>query len=403
MPSDAGGDVPTWDGDPSSFESFATSCKWFEASLKDNEKKLAAPKIWQRLSGSAKSVVRHLDPSEFGATNGLQKLLDVLRKSPLQRLPVPDSFQRLERWTSMRRGPQETIAQLLVREEELFVELQQALQRARQEREPSMPVTSAPGEIPPMSESPSQSPMAGPTATTLPTPSPETTSNSSSAGFFEDEMRGYRLLKAAKLSTAEKQHILTLTKNSTHFFAIKRALRTLFADGEGGEDRMPKRTVWYVDDWGDVDWDDGQWDYADDMDVYWNEGSWTSEWSEEWQEVDDWYGEGSPSSSPLSTSNPGEVGSAAEGQQDSPEELRLAEAYTIASEANKTLADAKKAVAAVRSARGYYDNAGQKGSPAGKGKGKGKKGKGKGKSKYGSGPGPCMICGRTGHFWKDVS
>ena len=85
-----------------------------EASLKDTEKKLAAPKIWQRLSGSAKSVVRHLDPTEFGRENGLTQLLEVLRSSPLQRLPVPDSFQRLERWSSLRRTPTETIAQLLV-------------------------------------------------------------------------------------------------------------------------------------------------------------------------------------------------------------------------------------------------------------------------------------------------
>ena len=91
-------DVPTWSSDPSDFESFVTSCRWYEASLKDTEKKLAAPKIWQRPSGSAKSVVRHLDPTEFGRENGLIRLLEVLRSSPLQRLPVPDSFQRLERW-----------------------------------------------------------------------------------------------------------------------------------------------------------------------------------------------------------------------------------------------------------------------------------------------------------------
>ena len=71
MPAGVGEDVPTWDGDPSSFEQFVTSCRWLEASLKDTEKKLAAPKIWQRLGGSAKSVVRHLDPSEFGSTEGL--------------------------------------------------------------------------------------------------------------------------------------------------------------------------------------------------------------------------------------------------------------------------------------------------------------------------------------------
>ena len=65
-------EVPTWDGDPSSFESFVTSCRWFEAALKDNEKKLAAPRIWQKLSGSAKSVVRHLDPGSSVATEGCQ-------------------------------------------------------------------------------------------------------------------------------------------------------------------------------------------------------------------------------------------------------------------------------------------------------------------------------------------
>ena len=49
--------VPTWDGDPASFEGFCTSCRWYECSLKESERRLAAPRIWQRLQGSAKSVV----------------------------------------------------------------------------------------------------------------------------------------------------------------------------------------------------------------------------------------------------------------------------------------------------------------------------------------------------------
>ena len=61
MPSE---EIPSWDGDPASFEAFATSCKWFEYSLKDAEKKLAAPRVWQKLSGVAKSVVRHLEPMQ---------------------------------------------------------------------------------------------------------------------------------------------------------------------------------------------------------------------------------------------------------------------------------------------------------------------------------------------------
>ena len=84
--------IPTWDGDPGSFEGFCTSCMWYSHSLKDNEKKSAAPRVWQRLTGAAKSVVKHLDPKLFSGDDGLEKLLAILRESPLQKLPVPDSF-----------------------------------------------------------------------------------------------------------------------------------------------------------------------------------------------------------------------------------------------------------------------------------------------------------------------
>ena len=54
---------------------------------------------------------------------------------PLQQLPVPDSFKRLDVWHHLRRNNGETIPQLLVREEDLFVQLQSALTRARQDRD----------------------------------------------------------------------------------------------------------------------------------------------------------------------------------------------------------------------------------------------------------------------------
>ena len=125
------GDVPSWNGDPDTFERLATECKWCQHSLKASEKQLAAPRVWHRLVGFAKSVVRNLDPTAYSTQNGLDKLLEVLRMSPLQRLPVPDTFQRLERWSGLHRRQGESIPQFLVREEELFVELQQSLIRAR--------------------------------------------------------------------------------------------------------------------------------------------------------------------------------------------------------------------------------------------------------------------------------
>ena len=87
-------DVPIWDGDPSSFDSFATSCKWYERSLKESDRKLAAPRIWQKLHGAAKSVVKNLKPEDFDVTNGVEKLpLGTLvwpQKSPRRRYTPPD-------------------------------------------------------------------------------------------------------------------------------------------------------------------------------------------------------------------------------------------------------------------------------------------------------------------------
>ena len=104
-----GQDVPSWNGDPSSFSTFETACKWYVLTLKDSEKAGAAARIWSRLSGPAKSVVRHLDPDQFHHAQGLQKLLETLRRSSLQTLPIPDTFQKLERWNNMKRRDQENL------------------------------------------------------------------------------------------------------------------------------------------------------------------------------------------------------------------------------------------------------------------------------------------------------
>ena len=81
-------------------------------------------------------------------------------------------------------------------------------------------------------------------------------------------------------------------------------------------------------------------------------------------------------------------------------EKRLEEAFVLAGEANRTVAEAKQAVAKVRAARGYYY------SPMGmNGKGRSSKGEkggsnGKGKGSGGGTMGPCFICGMTGHGYQ---
>ena len=75
--------------------------------------------------------------------------------------------------------------------------------------------------------------------------------------FFGDELRGFRLLKAARLSVQERQSILTLTGNSTRFEEVRRALRSLFAD-EANEESLKRKNVWMVD----PEWD--QWNYENE-------------------------------------------------------------------------------------------------------------------------------------------
>ena len=113
-----------YDGDPGTFQMFEVACQWYEKTLKDTERRGAAARVWSRLTGPAKSLVKHLSPDEFDVSGGLAKLLSVLRSSPLQTLPIPDSFSKLERWHQLRRKESESIPELIVREDDLFRELQ---------------------------------------------------------------------------------------------------------------------------------------------------------------------------------------------------------------------------------------------------------------------------------------
>ena len=98
-------DAPSWNGDPATYAAFETACRWYVLTLKDSEKPGAAA----RLTGPAKSVVRHLDPACYHRTDGLERLLTLLRGSPLQTLLVPDCFAKLERWNTLRRKDHETL------------------------------------------------------------------------------------------------------------------------------------------------------------------------------------------------------------------------------------------------------------------------------------------------------
>ena len=170
--------------------------------------------MWSRLTGAAKSIVRYADPDQFDHDDGLTQFLALLRESPLQRLPVPDSFSRLDKWSNLKRTDRETVAELIVREEELFTELQQSLARARLDRmSPGQDFLTSRTTVrvdPP--STPSRSPMSGNRAgedrgresgtQTFPSAGPihsgivQGSSTAATGDFFEDELRGYRCMSA---------------------------------------------------------------------------------------------------------------------------------------------------------------------------------------------------------------
>ena len=402
--------IPCWDGDPSTFETYCTACRWYERGTKQTERSLVVARLWGQLTGAAKSVVRFLDPDKYDGEQGLSRFLDVLRSSPLQNLPVPDSFTRLDRWSNLRRRDKESIAELIIREEELYVELQQSLLRARRDKPPERPaMSSVPESAPHMGQGPPSTPSRSPVAAarrpagnepTDETQEPVASAGTSmTTGFFEDELRGYRLLRASRISQQERQNVLVQTSNSTSFELIRRALRTLFAeDGSSSQQVHRPGRVWYSQ------WpDDEAYDELVQDDVYW------SQW-DDWNEWNDWT---SPDASPSywygyeddenwwpaqgdDAETWDEVPPDPESQD--PAEVSFAEAYTLAGEANRTLKDAREAVRRVRQARGYYapESLSGKGIVPSTSSPSSSKSTGKGKK----GMGPCFRCGMTGHSYQ---
>ena len=299
----------------------------------------------------------------------------------------------------------------------MFVQLQDALRRARSDGRPEFAATvsgSAEGQRGPPS-TPSQSPIgrsAPRPAANAEDPSAghaTTAGQATSAGtaqamvandFFGDELRGYRLIKGSRLTTAERQNVLVQTQNSTAFYPVRRALRTLFSDEDEGW-RKPK--VWWneesADGWEpDETWQDGAhdpghyaWWYGDE--TYDDDGSTWNAYYDDW--TDDWEWE-----------DPQEL--AVDDQTTDPTELQYKEAYALANEATRTLSEAREAVRKVRAARGYFapesaTGKGLAGSPSSSRSSWSPKGSSSGKGKFlgagkGKGFGPCFICGMKGHI-----
>ena len=104
--------IPDWDGQPDTFDTFETSCQWYVMGLKPTERGQAAARVWRRLKGAPKQALQHLNPKDFQGEDSIDKLLVILKQSPLQTMALPDAFQKLESYHHLRRQPKEMVANL---------------------------------------------------------------------------------------------------------------------------------------------------------------------------------------------------------------------------------------------------------------------------------------------------
>ena len=84
-------DVTDWNGDILTLRDYETAALWFRTGLKPGEQERAVARMWANLQVAAKEVVRKCRPQDFEDARGVERLLRILRDSPLASMPVPDA------------------------------------------------------------------------------------------------------------------------------------------------------------------------------------------------------------------------------------------------------------------------------------------------------------------------
>ena len=222
--------VPVWNGDILTLRDYETAALWFRAGLKPGEQERAVARLWANLQGPAKEVVRMCKPQDFEDARGVERLLRILRESPLASMPVPDAYKKIQAYDQIRRRPGEVIGDYIVREQRAFREMTEALRRVRNSRNEKSGVRrhdhrATSGNSSVCSEAEYE--MVEDEDTLRETPRRQEQTGQT---FFELEIRGYRLLQNARLSREERQMVLAGTRNDTEYTAVVTQLRSAWDD-----------------------------------------------------------------------------------------------------------------------------------------------------------------------------
>ena len=192
--------VPVWNGDILTLRDCETAALWFRAGLKPGEQERAVARLRANLQRPSKEVVRMCKPQDFEDARGVERLLRILRESPLASMPVPDAYKKIQAHDQTRRRPREVIGDHIAREQRAFREMTEALRRVRNSRNEKSGVRrhdhrATSGNSSVCSEAEHE--MVEDEHTFLEAPWRQEQTGQT---FFELEIREYRLLQKARLS-----------------------------------------------------------------------------------------------------------------------------------------------------------------------------------------------------------
>ena len=403
-----GQQIPTWDGSPQRWRKYVKEVEWYARSVKASERQHIVGRLIPNLSGNARLLAMSWHIRQFDGERGLVSYLQTLAASPLVRRAMPNAAATLDRYFVFARAHQESISNFLVREALGFEEFTEALKRLKEESEGitaqemafDLPETThrdadswwhepdswstwweapdddllddgGPHVVPEDAETESSS-HDRPTILNF-TKDSSTQTDTPAFGeadsFILSTLRGYRLLKAACLSSEERRDVLATTGHKLDFKHVSEALSSLW-DELGSLRRGNHHQAMTVDMSGwtwsdDSGWYDESW--AQDGETWnddsgWYEGFAMDQWtSDSWTDDSGWYDEGGWQDSSWydgSWSGDSWTHEAQKVEAENDPEVKKAledvkAAEALAMEGQRTLAAARSVVANARKDRGF--------------------------------------------------
>ena len=296
--------VPSWDGAPRGWRRYVKEVQWFVLGTKPSLRRYLASRLITKLSGSARLLAMTWKLADFNGPNGVRILLQKLAQSPLVRKSLPNAASIMGQYFAFKRHRGEQISSFLIRECLVFLKEEQTGMGPEQNG------FGIPDEVDEDDEAQEQASEADETGS-RPAPKPksrpagyaripqdteaEETILSMSDSFILEQLRGWRLLTSASLTSEEWRDVLGTTQGKLDYQSISDALQVLYdeqmvpAARHFGTSQPSVNINLHEQDWDDADWsswsptlddwyDDGPWHHSlEDEDWWWHQGEDESE------------------------------------------------------------------------------------------------------------------------------